>query len=60
MAEQRRLYRLTYPDSKPRGSRLQTGVVERWLTERQARHMRRAAAHTKGRLVSVELVDGEG
>lgn len=58
MSETKRLYRLTYPDTKPKGEpQAQTGVIERRLTDEQAARFKRAVANDAARVQSIELVE---
>jgi hypothetical protein len=53
---ERRLYRLTYPAKAPAGSRYQTGVVERLLTDQQAREFEAAVKRKDTRVTKIEQV----
>lgn len=58
MAEAKRLYRLTYPDTTPKGEpQAQTGTIERRLTDVQAERFKRAVANDAARVQSIELVE---
>lgn len=58
MVAEKRLYRLTYPDTAPKGApRAQTGVVERRLTAEQAARFERAIARGYARVKSIEPVE---